>query len=114
MFGGKYPEGIPNKADDNDSLAAKHSEKLSNVPTLLAAILISPDTCKDTTMAIKVNITFLSKYGAGSKIRTRDLLITSELLYQLSYAGLGLGGEIRTPDPLVPNQMRYQTALHRG
>ncbi len=27
------------------------------------------------------------KYGAGTKSRTRDLLITSQLLYQLSYAG---------------------------
>ena len=26
-------------------------------------------------------------YGAGTKIRTRDLLITNQLLYQLSYAG---------------------------
>ena len=25
--------------------------------------------------------------GAGTKIRTRDLLITNQLLYQLSYAG---------------------------
>ncbi len=28
-----------------------------------------------------------SLYGAGTKSRTRDLLITSQLLYQLSYAG---------------------------
>ena len=30
---------------------------------------------------------FLRKYGAGTKSRTRDLLITNQLLYQLSYAG---------------------------
>ncbi len=29
----------------------------------------------------------LSKNGAGTRIRTVDLLITSQLLYQLSYAG---------------------------
>ena len=29
-------------------------------------------------------------YGAGTKSRTRDLLITSQLLYQLSYAGNGV------------------------
>src|SRR5262245_43379937 len=29
--------------------------------------------------------------GAGSRIRTDDLLITNQLLYQLSYAGLLLG-----------------------
>ena len=27
--------------------------------------------------------------GAGTRSRTRDLLITSQLLYQLSYAGSG-------------------------
>ena len=27
------------------------------------------------------------KYGAGNRSRTDDLLITSQLLYQLSYAG---------------------------
>ena len=27
------------------------------------------------------------KCGAGTKIRTRDLLITNQLLYQLSYTG---------------------------
>lgn len=30
---------------------------------------------------------FSINYGAGTKSRTRDLLITSQLLYQLSYAG---------------------------
>jgi hypothetical protein len=29
--------------------------------------------------------------GAGSRIRTDDLLITNQLLYQLSYAGICLG-----------------------
>ena len=32
--------------------------------------------------------------GAGTRSRTRDLLITSQLLYQLSYAG-----RIRSPGP---------------
>ena len=30
---------------------------------------------------------FLLKNGAGDGTRTRDLLITSQLLYQLSYTG---------------------------
>ena len=30
----------------------------------------------------------VAKYGAGTMSRTRDLLITSQLLYHLSYAGL--------------------------
>ncbi len=29
----------------------------------------------------------LKVFGAGSRIRTDDLLITNQLLYQLSYAG---------------------------
>lgn len=29
-----------------------------------------------------------SRYGAGTRSRTRDLLITSQLLYQLSYTGV--------------------------
>jgi hypothetical protein len=30
----------------------------------------------------------MSYVGAGSRIRTDDLLITNQLLYQLSYAGV--------------------------
>ena len=33
------------------------------------------------------NLEALVLFGAGTKSRTRDLLITSQLLYQLSYAG---------------------------
>ena len=36
----------------------------------------------DRRLAIELN-------GAGTKIRTRDLLITNQLLYQLSYTGTG-------------------------
>ena len=32
--------------------------------------------------------------GAGSRIRTDDLLITNQLLYQLSYAGKKCGGKV--------------------
>ena len=28
------------------------------------------------------------EYGAGTRSRTRDLMITNQLLYQLSYAGM--------------------------
>jgi len=38
---------------------------------------------------------------AGSRIRTDDLLITNQLLYQLSYAGIYLGK--RHPDGAIPN-----------
>ena len=30
----------------------------------------------------------LEEDGAGTRIRTRDLLITNQLLYQLSYTGM--------------------------
>ena len=45
-------------------------------------------------------------FGAGTMSRTRDLLITNQLLYQLSYAGLALesvegGGLFRFRDHLT-------------
>jgi hypothetical protein len=36
---------------------------------------------------IKLRTSEYLKDGAGTKIRTRDLLITNQLLYQLSYTG---------------------------
>ena len=35
---------------------------------------------------------FHCKSGAGNRVRTDDLLITNQLLYQLSYAGVGMAG----------------------
>ena len=37
-------------------------------------------------------------YGAGTKSRTRDLLITNQLLYQLSYAGVVDHADARRPN----------------
>jgi hypothetical protein len=42
--------------------------------------------------------------GAGSRVRTDDLLITNQLLYQLSYAGIPeeeteISGDRATPQP---------------
>ena len=45
-------------------------------------------------------------YGAGTMIRTRDLLITNQLLYQLSYAGEG--GELFA---ILPGHTRPSVAL---
>ena len=42
----------------------------------------------------------LDLYGAGTRSRTRDLLITSQLLYQLSYTGV-MGCEYIESDALV-------------
>lgn len=44
--------------------------------------------------------TFETLYGAGTRSRTRDLLITSQLLYQLSYTGV-MGCEYIESDALV-------------
>jgi hypothetical protein len=38
---------------------------------------------------------------AGSRIRTDDLLITNQLLYQLSYAGVYLGRPSRGAIPKI-------------
>ena len=51
--------------------------------------------------------------GAGGRNRTRDPLITSQVLYQLSYTGVegvncGAGGRNRTRDPLITSQVLYQ------
>jgi hypothetical protein len=47
-----------------------------------------------------------SYFGAGSRNRTRDLLITNQLLYQLSYAGAQaifarIGAPVRNTSPLA-------------
>ena len=43
----------------------------------------------------------LEKHGAGGRTRTDDLLITNQLLYQLSYAGRLVGSlcAIGAPKP---------------
>jgi hypothetical protein len=41
-------------------------------------------------------------YGAGSRIRTDDLLITNQLLYQLSYAG-----------EKEPRRLAYKAAVNK-
>ena len=53
--------------------------------------------------------------GAGERTRTPDLLITNQLLYQLSYTSvkrvpdaLGDPSEIRTPDTLIKSQVLCQ------
>ena len=36
----------------------------------------------------------MDNYGAGTRNRTQDLLITSQLLYQLSYASLKIEDQV--------------------
>ena len=49
----------------------------------------------------------LQKNGAGNRTWTHNLLITSQLLYQLSYSGKKNGGRYRTRtyDPLLVRQV---------
>ncbi len=42
-------------------------------------------------------------YGAGTRSRTRDLLITSQLLYQLSYTGVMAGEYIESGELVKPS-----------
>ena len=42
-------------------------------------------------------------YGAGTRSRTRDLLITSQLLYQLSYTGVMAGDYIESDELVKPS-----------
>ena len=48
-------------------------------------------------------------HGANGRIRTPDLLITNQLLYQLSYTSvLGGNNRARTYDPLLVRQVLSQ------
>ena len=84
-------------------------------PKLKAADLQSVPFGHSGTLPLLWDKRRLSLFGAGNRTRTYDLLITNQLLYQLSYTSIIMSGRddrIRTCGPLVPNQMRYQTALH--
>src|SRR5438552_3044335 len=56
------------------------------------------------------------RFGAGNRTRTDDLLITNQLLYQLSYAGAALvsGHRFRPPGswPLPPG-LQGPVSVHR-
>jgi hypothetical protein len=50
-------------------------------------------------------------YGAGTKSRTRDLLITSQLLYQLSYTGICAPHYIDSFAGVKRSEHRYMQVL---
>ena len=43
-----------------------------------------------------MNLSCEEMFGAGGRTRTPDLLITNQLLYQLSYTSIGLPADIST------------------
>ena len=61
---------------------------MGNYARIMMNILFS----RRKKIPFRVSLSFSSKLenGAGTRIRTVDLLITSQLLYQLSYAGFVL------------------------
>src|SRR5690554_7357871 len=55
-------------------------------------------TTKPPTTTRVINLTISKGFnGAGNRIRTRDPLITNQVLYQLSYTGNGLAISIEAP-----------------
>jgi hypothetical protein len=60
--------------------------------------------------AAQVSLFQQLKTGAGSRIRTDDLLITNQLLYQLSYAGIYKGKYSLVPLPRISFYTPFYTA----
>ena len=71
-----------------------HSPKSETYPPVIVSAEAKSETAyREEDLASILDQNSLSysqardKYGAGTKSRTRDLLITNQLLYQLSYTG---------------------------
>ena len=62
------------------------------VPQLVPAAFAPERVCMD----IKRTFEFIWKFGVPNRVRTCDLLIKSQLLYQLSYGHEGLAGTNRS------------------
>ncbi len=54
----------------------------------VALVGISQSSTHNNYFSPSGYIHFLVKYGAETRIRTADLLLTKQLLYQLSYFGI--------------------------
>ena len=88
---------IPRRSDwwwGKDSNLRRHSRQIySLIP--LTAWVPHPIKIKLYSIVARSNLeTRQPPFGAATKNRTPDLLITSELLYQLSYGGTFKGSEI--------------------
>jgi hypothetical protein len=63
--------------------------------------------CYADSLAGKVRLPSF-RGGAGSRIRTDDLLITNQLLYQLSYAGKKVPLRLGAPESSAESHLRQQ------
>ena len=61
-------------------------------------------------MEYRLLVRRVGKIGAGIRDRTEDLLITSQMLYQLSYAGVWWELERETRIELATNSLEAYTA----
>lgn len=58
--------------------------------------------------ALLYQLSYICEYGAGNRLRTRDPLITSQALYQLSYTSVCCLGRDRTCDRMINSHLLYQ------
>ena len=65
--------------------------------------------CHQTGPAGSIKPRTISWERAGNRVRTDDLLITNQLLYQLSYAGISLGNRICAAIPNGGFHIRFYT-----
>ena len=57
-------------------------------------LVVSEEGESGQTKKAHLSVSLFAKSGAGTRSRTRDLLITIQLLYQLSYTGV-VGADYR-------------------
>ncbi len=82
-----------NRCSNEGNRAEVHGDE--RLPELLCSAALSHPALRQGNrfnrdrQAARPNIRTTQRVGAGTRIRTGDLLITNQLLYQLSYAGQG-------------------------
>ena len=81
----------PSKAEPSDLQSDPFDR--SGTPPKRIAIVFHESHKVNTLCILNLNVFLQLQYyldGAGTRNRTRDLLITSQLLYQLSYASINI------------------------
>lgn len=91
---------VANRHDDAKDVDAALSAVKVVTLRHVVALCRTYVTQKQKITEIRKEISDLCSNGAGTRSRTRDLLITSQLLYQLSYTGV-MGCEYIASDALV-------------